>query len=438
MRIPSDFEVLRLRDFRLVFGASVVSLLGDAVVPVALAFAVLDLTGSAADLGIVLAAQTVALVACLLLGGVVADRVSRRLVMVAADLIRLIGQGVLGVLLLTGNASVAEIAISQALLGGASGFFNPASSGLLPAVAGGAEARAQAETGAQTGAGARAQAGAPAEAGARPGANLRQANALRGIASASTAIVGPAIAGALVLITGPGAALLIDAASYGVSALLLTQVRADTRPGTATSAPRHFFGDLREGFHEVRSRAWLQSSLLTLSVLVAFTAALPVLGPLVAKRHLGGAGAWAAILAARATGGLIGGAAVLRLAPRRPLLTAVLACTTTPAITILLGIPASLAVLVPISVLAGVGPMVFNTLWETTLQQHIPAEALSRVSSYDWFVSLAFQPVGLALVGPLASAIGTAPALYLCGGVELALTVSLLAVREIRTLTSLS
>ena len=129
--------VLRLRDFRLVFGASVVSLIGDSVVPVALAFAVLDLTGSATDLGIVLASQTAALVGSLLVGGVVADRLGRRAVMVGADVTRFATQAGIAVLLIDGRATVAEIAASQALLGAASGFFYPASSGLLPAVAGG-------------------------------------------------------------------------------------------------------------------------------------------------------------------------------------------------------------------------------------------------------------------------------------------------------------
>lgn len=170
MRLPSDLEVLRGRDFRLVFSAALVSLFGDGVVDVALAFAVLDLTGSATDLGIVLAARTIALVASLLFGGVVADRVGRRTVMISADLVRLVTQAAIGVMLVSGNATIAEIAISQLLVGAASGFFNPASSGLIPAVA---------------------------------GERLQQANALRGMAMAAGDIAGPAIAGVLVVTTSP-------------------------------------------------------------------------------------------------------------------------------------------------------------------------------------------------------------------------------------------
>ena len=136
VRVVAGLEVLRLRDFRLVFAAAVVSLLGDGMLPVALTFAVLDLTGSATDLGVVLAARSVALVGSLLIGGVVADRVSRRIVMIGADLARLVAQGAIGVLLVAGQASIAELAVSQACVGVATGFFNPASSGLIPLVAG--------------------------------------------------------------------------------------------------------------------------------------------------------------------------------------------------------------------------------------------------------------------------------------------------------------
>ena len=125
-----------VRDLRFVFGATLASNLGDGVVTVALAFAVLDLTGSATDLGIVLAARTVAQVLVMLVGGVVADRLSRRSVMIAADLGRFVSQATIGILLATKHATVAELAVSQVLLGIGSSFFIPASSGLIRTVAG--------------------------------------------------------------------------------------------------------------------------------------------------------------------------------------------------------------------------------------------------------------------------------------------------------------
>ncbi|MDQ6804381.1 MAG: MFS transporter [Actinomycetota bacterium] len=397
MRLPRELDVLRLRDFRLVFGAAAASFVGDGVVPVALAFAVLDLTGSATDLGIVLAARAVALVSSLLIGGVVADRLGPKNVMVAADLLRLGAQTAIAVLLIGGRATIAEIAISQALIGIGTGLFNPASSGLLPRVA---------------------------------GEDLQQANSLKGMAMAAGNIVGPAIAGVLVVATGAGEAMLIDAATYGVSALLLVRVRVDTG---ATVARQRFVGELREGFAEVRKRTWVWS-IIASAALWNMLAGFTVLGPLVAKRSLGGPGAWAAILAAEGVGFLIGGVTLLRVAPRRPLVLATAASATAVIPTLLLAIPAPLATIVAASLAAGISSTLFNTLFETMLQQHIPRHALSRVSSYDWFGSLALQPVGLALMGPLAAGVGLSAALYLCAGLKLLSLAALVAVKDIRTL----
>jgi MFS family permease len=204
MQLTRELDVLRLRDFRLVFGSALVSLVGDGMVPVALTFAVLDLTGSATDLGVVMAARTIALVGALV-GGVVADRVSRRTVMVGADLVRLVSQCAIAVLLISGRATVLELAVSQAILGAATGFFNPASSGLIPQVA---------------------------------GEWLQQANSLRGMAMAAGSVAGPAIAGALVVATSPGIALAVDAASYGLSGLLAGVRVGAARSGSAAVSRR--------------------------------------------------------------------------------------------------------------------------------------------------------------------------------------------------------
>ena len=400
MRKTVDLDVLRLRDFRRVFSATVVSVLGDGIVPVALTFAVLDLTGSATDLGIVLAAGTLTLVCSLLFGGVVADRMSRRTVMIGADLVRLVGQATIGALLIAGHAGVPAIAASQALLGVATGFFNPASSGLLPAVA---------------------------------GQHLQPANALRGIAMAAGGIGGPALGGVLVVTVGPGPALLIDAGTYGASALLLAGVRIG-RP-VSDSMRRRFMVDLRDGFSELRSRTWAWSIITVASFVNTIGVAFPVLGAVVAKQSLGGAGAWATLLVARAIGLFAGGTILLRAEPRRPLLAAMPACAAAALPLLLLAVAAPLALIAVAAGIAGLGAVTFNTLWETTLQQQVPAHALSRVSSYDWFGSLALQPLGYALIGPLADTLGVAGALYLCGGLEIVAIIPLLAIRDIRSIT---
>ena len=392
--------VLRERDFRLVYGAEVVSVLGDGVVPVALAFAVLDLTGSATDLGLVLACRAVPMVACLLAGGVVADRLSRRRVMITADLVRLFSQGLLGVLLVTGNAQLWQVAALQAILGAASGFFNPASTGLIPTVV--------------------------------SAAGLQDANALRGMAVAGGEVAGPAIAGILVAAVGSGEALLLDAGTFAVSALLLARVRVRDRP---RDAPRQrFVADLLAGWGEVRSRTWVWSIIGAFSLVNVLIAPFYVLGPLVARRELGGAAAWAGILAARGAGQLLGALLSLQLRPAKPLRTAVLACGLGFLPTALLAARAPAVAIAAAALVGGAGIMLFNTLWETTLQRHVPPEALSRVSAYDWFGSLTFQPIGFAVAGPVAVALGVTPTLWGAAALELVLVVSLLLVRDVRRL----
>jgi MFS family permease len=215
-RIP--LEALHEREFRLFFSGQLVSLVGDAITPFALAWAVLDI-GTRSDLGYVLAAKVVPLVGFLLVGGVFADRLPRRAVMVVADLVRLCAQGAVALLVLTHHADVWELALLQAISGTATAFFNPASTGLTPMTV-------------------------SAE-------RLQQANALRGLALASTGIVGSALSGVLVVTVGPGRALAIDAASFGVSAIFLAQLRL---PPHVTLAAHSFARDLRDGWREFSSR----------------------------------------------------------------------------------------------------------------------------------------------------------------------------------------
>jgi hypothetical protein len=394
------FAVLTNRNFRLVYGAQVVSLLGDGIIPVALAFAILDLTGSATDLGLVLAARTVPLVACLLAGGVVADRVSRRRVMIVADVVRFASQALLGLLLVTGHAELWQLAALQAVLGAASGFFNPASTGLLPMLV--------------------------------STERLQDANALRGIALAAGGVAGPLVAGLLVALVGSGEALLADAATYAVSAVLLTRVRIDERGDEGARGT--FLADLRTGWHEVWSRAWVRSIIAVFSLVNVLSAPFFVLGPLVAKRELGGAAAWAGILAARGAGEVLGAVLSLQIRPRRPLLVAVLAGMVAGVPMALLAAGAPAVAVAASAVLAGAGAMLFNTLWETTLQSHIPPAALSRVSAYDWFGSLTFQPIGFAIVGPVAGFAGMTATLWAAAVLDIVLVSSLLAVRDVRTL----
>lgn len=253
------------------------------------------------------------------------------------------------------------------------------------------------------------------------------------MATAAGNVAGPAIAAVLVVGVGSGWALVVDALSYAVSATLLARVRliASRR---SRPEPSGVLVEFREGFSEVRKRTWVWATILVASLANALLAALTVLGPLVAKRHLGGAGAWAAIVAGEGAGWAVGGIGLLRVTPRRPMLVATVASGTVAVPMLLLAVPATLVLIVAAMFVAGINIMLFSTLWETTLQQHIPAHARSRVSAYDWFGSLILQPVGLALIGPFAAAVGVSTALYICGALLLAALTSLLGIRDIRTI----
>ena len=391
--------VLRLREFRLLFGAQAVSVLGDRMVAIALAFAVLELGGSASEIGVVLAARTLPMVLTLLIGGVVADRVSRRAVMVAADLSRLISQGAIAVLLIGGSAEIWMVAVLSGLTGAATGFFNPASTGLVPVIV--------------------------------PAGRLQEANGVRATALSGGEIVGPALAGVLIAAVGAGWAMAIDALTFVVSALFLLGLRLPDRiPRAETS----FIADLREGWGVFRSLTWVWTFVLAAAVGNLVWGAWSTLGPVIAERDLGGAAAWGTVLGAMGIGALVGALVAVRIYARRPLVLA-------GAITALMAFPlaflalgAHVGVLAAGALLAGVSMMLGNTIWESTLMRHAPGAALSRVSAYDWFGSIAFQPLGLVIWGPIAALIGITPALWVAVAAVIVATGGLLAVPAVRNL----
>lgn len=392
-------QLLRAREFRLLFTAQAVSVLGDRMVAVALAFAVLEVGGSVSQVGLVLAAGTFPLVASVLVGGVVADRASRRAVMVAADMVRVASQAATAALLIAGVAEVWTLALLAGVAGAATGFFSPASTGLLPEMV-------------------------LAE-------QLQPANALRGTAVSSGEILGPLLAGGLVAAAGAGWAFAVDAATFAVSAVCLVMMRI---PARATARSGSFLAELREGWVAFRSRRWVWTFIAYFTFGNLVWGAWGTLGPVVAHRDLGGAGAWGAVLGAMGVGMLAGSLIAVRIDPRRPLFFAGLADG-------LLFLPlACLAALPPLplivlgAALGGAGMALALAVWESTLQRRIPGESLSRVSSYDWFASLAFYPLGLAIWGPIAAGIGTSSALWLAFGLAAVSTLALLSVPDIRRL----
>jgi MFS family permease len=396
---PESLHVLRRRNFRLLFAGQTISVLGDRMVAVALAFAVLQIGGSPSDVGLVLAAKVLPSAATALVGGVLADRVSRRTVMVGADLVRVASQGTMAVLLIAGSAEVWKLALLAGVGGAASGFFGPASIGLLPEVV--------------------------------PPEELQPANALRSSGASAGEILGPLIAGVLVATAGAGWAIAADAATFALSAVCLLGLRLAR---SVAARPGSFLVDLREGWAVFSSRTWVWSFVVYFAIANVFWGASSSLGPVVADRELGGAAAWGTILAAMGVGALLGSLIATQIRPSRPLLMVALGEGLLALPLAFLAATSVVAVIAFAALLSGIGLMVGMSVWESTLQRHIPGEALSRVSSYDWFGSAAFYPVGLAMWGPISAAVGIHTSLWLAFALFIASLLALLAVPDVRRL----
>ncbi len=365
--------VLRLHDFRRVFLAQSVSVFGDGITPVALTFAVLDLTGSGTDLGLVLAAQSLPLAALALVGGVWADRLPRQKVMIASDLVRATVQAVGAVLLLTGAARVWHLALLAAVHGSAEAFFRPAAGALLPQIV--------------------------------PTRDLQKANALMGMSDNFGWMVGPAVAGTLVAVVGSGGAIAVDAVTFVVSALFLTGVRAPVL--AKTRAVQSFVGELREGWREVRSRTWLWVMLLRVGlVLCLVIAPFQVLGPLGLTEQGYTAAAWGWVTATFSFGMLLGAGVAMRYRPKRPMVTVTLTGATALVSPLVLALGGGPWALAAVQGARGIAVGILVAVWNTALQTEVDEEALGRVVAWDWMASLALWPAGLALAGPLAQWLG--------------------------------
>ncbi len=386
-------------EFRLLFAGKTVSSFGDQLVPVTLAFAVLDLTGSVTDLGVVLAAQTVPLAIFVLLGGVWADRLPRQLVMLTSDAVRALAQGTTAVLLLNGDARIWELAALQAVYGAAEAFFGPASTALVP------------QTVAES--------------------DLQQANALLGLSGNVATVLGPAVAGVIVVTIGPGWGLGADSATFVASALFLSKLPITSPPVQARSSTWH---ELRAGWRAFRSRTWLWVTVVYFTLFLATVSGpLQVLGPAVARQALGGAGSWAAISAALGVGSLFGGVLGLRWRPRYPLRAAFIGFLIgTPALVAAVAAHAPVSVIVAVALIDGGTGTFFNTVWFTALQRGVSQEELSRVSSWDYLGSIALLPLGQAASGPIAAAIGLSTTLFAAAGLAILMLIGVLAVPAVR------
>jgi MFS family permease len=397
-------EVLRREpQFRLLFTGQLLSVLGDRMMLVALPFAVLESGGGTGAVGLVVAAQLAPFVIFGLVGGAVSDRSERRKVLIRSDLARFAVQAIGGVLLLSGTATPELLAVLVVVYGSADAFFQPAFTGLLP----------------QT---------------LSDPILLQPANALRGLSFSVAAVLGPALAGVLVAGVGAGAAFLCDAGSFAVSVLFLLRLR----PVSVASVRERgvsIWTSVREGWHEVVSRPWLRSGLAAMCAYNALVLpAVFVLGPIFVSHRLGGPGAWAAVVVAFGLGSIAGDLLLLRYRPSRALRLSAIGLLFASTQAAVYGAEVGIVATCLLQFVAAIGVTCFFTLWEVSLQEHVPAGALSRVSSWDYLSSSALMPVGTALAGPLAVAVGIRPTLLGMSALGVGAAVAYLAVPSVRSL----
>ena len=401
LSVRASLRPLSFPAFRLLLGGRLADNLAHAIAPIALAFAVLDLGGTASQLGIVLACRAVPTVALVLFGGVIADRLPRHLVLVAANIVGAGTQALVAVLLLTGTAEIWTLAAIEVVNGAASAFLFPAASGLTPQTV--------------------------------PAAHLQQANALVRLVHNGAFITGAAGGGLLVATAGPGWAFALDGALYLAGALLLARLRIER---AARLEKNSTLADLRAGWTEFSSRTWLWVVVVVFAfVNAAFAASMQTLGPVVADETIGRAG-WGTVLAAQAVGMVAGGVIALHTSWSRPLFVGVTTVLAVVPLILTLGLRPEVLPLVVFAFLAGVGLETFTVAWDVSMQSNVPEDRLSRVYAYDWFGSLLFIPVGQILAGPVSSVAGVRPTIVASGIVVLVATLAALCVPSIRGLRS--
>jgi MFS family permease len=383
----------------LLWTGRVLSNLGTAVFPVALTMAIVSETGSALDLGLVLAVSSGAEVVFILIGGVWADRLSRRKVMIVADAARCVAQVFIGVQLIGGLLHLPSLLVAAFVTGTSAAFFRPASYGLVPATV------------------------APHL--------LRQANAWISIGQRTVFLIGPAIATVLTLSVGAGWAVLLDGLTFAVNVVFLLLLRVPEAARAATP----FIADLRAGWREVRVRTWFWSNasvhcLWNLARCFFFT-----VGAAAVITSDAGELGWGIVTQGTAVGALLGAAVSLRVRAGRPLVLCniCLAVGALPLIAIAMDLPVGVVAVAAVMMNAGLGLM--GTVWNTTVQQQIPEHAISRVGAFDWLTSTALNPLGMAIAVPLAAAFGTTTSLFAAALLMLAPSLGVLAIRDVRMVT---
>jgi len=397
------YPVLAIRDFRILLVDRLLAPFSNGFSLVGVSFAVLNLTGSTADLSYVLAAQVAPMLVFTLVSGVFADRLRPQWVIVAGNLAVIVGEGTFGLLVLTGHPALWTMIGLEALNGIGAAMFYPASQALLPQIV--------------------------------PDELLQEGSSISRLAMNTGQMTGAAVAGLVVAALGPGWALTLCAIGMTGTIPLLLSMKGSKNLRLATAKGAGMITELREGWTEFRSHTWLWATVIQYClVMMAFNGAFLVLGPVVARTHLGGPAAWGAITAADALGLVAGGLVSLRYVPRRPMLF-VVGSGAAIAVT-----PVALALVLPLPVIClcafALGTLieVMMVQWTVQMATRIPSDKLARVSSYDALGSMAAMPLGALLAGPLAAAIGVSTTQFAAAAVIVVASALTLIPRDIWTI----
>ncbi len=396
--------LLANQPFVVLLVARTLSMLGMAFSPVALAFGILALPGAdAGTLSIVLAANMAPLAIFTLVGGVVADRYPRKVVLMIGEALAALGWIGIGVMMLAGHTPLWLMCTAAAISGVAAGIVYPALNGIIPDLV--------------------------------PALQRQTANAWLAMGASASRLLGVVSGGAVVVLLGAGWALVVAGGLFALAAACLMLL--PNQRGTIAGEGQHPIRQLVEGWSEFSSRQWLWVVVVQWAFMVMMLQASEgVLGPVVADEELGGAGAWTIILAGQAVGAIVGVLMSMFWQPRRPILTATLFSLISGLPAILLGLSAPMWALIGSMFLLGVAFDLYGVLWMTTMQDEVPPESLSRVASYDALGSLMLGPLGLILAGPAILAFGVHESLIGAGVIATVVTGLALFSREVRQLRS--
>ncbi|HSO04551.1 MAG TPA: MFS transporter [Candidatus Limnocylindrales bacterium] len=393
-------SVLGVRDFRRLWLAQAISTVGDQIFPIAATIAVLNAGGTAAQLGLILGARWLAIVIFALVGGVWADRISRRAVMIAADVFR--AAIVAAIALWPGGPPLGVLALAVFAVGAGEAFFRPAQTALIPSLL--------------------------------PADRLPQANGLVSISYRTAAVVGPGLGGLLVVGLGSTQlAFSVNALAFGVSMAFLLGVHEPALPARDGALGSSFVRDAREGLAEVRRHRWVAGTLLAASLLLLLAVApLTVLLPIIGREEYGTDTVFAISQVCFSLGGLAGALFAMAYRPRFVGSFSWLISLA------YLGIPLALLLGTPSWVLfvayaiGGFSWEPFAVYWASALQTQIPAERLARVSSVDWMATFGLMPLGLALTGPIVTHVGQDAVLVAAIASIVVLTLGVLRVPGVR------